>query len=166
MVGLSAPEANNGVVSLSNGDAKQTIAINSPVDMYYPIAPKVSADGKTADVMILNPSSGSGMVSVTNLKVSGTASPVTVAFRAATPAAVAEEPTVEEQFMYVEVNAKTLQYAAHFAELPETDAQTETPVEEPTPEPTGTPSISDVVRQIISSFIRALFDSVARLFGH
>lgn len=65
MVGLSAPEAGNGAVKLSDDASATEKEINSTVDMYYKVTP--NADGY---VVIEN--TGDSLISVTKVKVSGT----------------------------------------------------------------------------------------------
>ena len=167
-VGLSAPESKTGTwrISVTNGQQTKTLTINGALDQYYTIQP--ATDGS---VVIRNNSTA--MIAITNVKLSGNyTAPVT-------------GQSLEAPLM---VSKSLMRYAASFSTLAdtapvetaapeETPAPTEdpvvtpspelTPTPAPTPAPTPTPtnpSSDSSVMQLISSFVRSLFDGFSRLF--
>lgn len=134
MVGLSAPaeDQNIGQVTMSNGSEKAITDVTSAVDMYYNVTP--NADGY---VVIEN--TGTVLISVTNVKLSG------IADTGATP---------------FSVDDGLLAYMASFDTLEVTEP---TPVDpEPTPEP---PVENNTVSAIIHAIWASVRDSIGRLFG-
>ena len=145
-VGLSAPDSQNGSgrISVTNGESTKIQSINGALDQYYSVTP--APDGS---VVIEN--SGSAMISITNVKLSGEYIP----------------PAVAESVGPLRVSKSLMRYAADFAQLPETEEADPTPEPTPeaTPEPTSAPNFGDMIRQLISSFVESLFGSISRLFG-
>lgn len=134
MVGLSAPaeDQNIGQVTMSNGSEKAITDVTSAVDMYYNVTP--NADGY---VVIEN--TGTVLISVTNVKLSG------IADTGATP---------------FSVDDGLLAYMASFDTLEVTEP---TPVDpEPTPEP---PVENNTVSAIIHAIWAQVKTSIDRLFG-
>lgn len=134
MVGLSAPaeDQNIGRVTMSNGSEKAITDVTSAVDMYYNVTP--NADGY---VVIEN--TGTVLISVTNVKLSG------IADTGATP---------------FSVDDGLLAYMASFDTLEVTEP---TPVDpEPTPEP---PVENNTVSAIIHAIWAQVKTSIDRLFG-
>lgn len=133
MVGLSAPEAKSGKVMMSNGIEKATTDVKSAVDMYYNVTP--NADGY---VVIKNTSDA--LISVTNVKLSGTAN-----------ANGANTLSVDEGL---------LAYMASFDTLEVTEP---TPVDpEPSPD---TPAQNNTISAIIHAIWAQVKTSIDRLFG-
>lgn len=132
MVGLSAPEAKSGKVMMSNGIEKAPTDVKSAVDMYYNVTP--NADGY---VVIKNTSDA--LISVTNVKLSGTAN-----------ANGANTLSVDEGL---------LAYMASFDTLEVTEPA---PVE---PEPTPETPANNTVSAIIHAIWAQVKDSIGRLFG-
>ena len=142
MVGLSAPEqttdagdsvtAKQGQVTVSDGSAAKTQNISSNVDMYYAVTP-------TDNGYVVIENTGSALISVTNVKLSGTAN-----------ANGASTLSVDEGL---------LTYMASFNSL-----EVVQPEPEPTPDPE--PAVSN---NTVSAIIRAIWaqvmDSIGRLFG-
>lgn len=133
MVGLSAPAEgqNAGEVTMSNGSEKAPTNVNSAVDMYYNVTP--NADGY---VVIEN--TGSSLISVTNVKLSG---------------AAAVDATA------LSVDDGLLTYMASFDTLEVTEPA---PVE---PEPTPETPANNTVSAIIHAIWAQVKDSIGRLFG-
>lgn len=133
MVGLSAPAEgqNAGEVTMSNGSEKAPTDVNSAVDMYYNVTP--NADGY---VVIEN--TGSSLISVTNVKLSG---------------AAAVDATA------LSVDDGLLTYMASFDTLEVTEPA---PVE---PEPTPETPANNTVSAIIHAIWAQVKDSIGRLFG-
>lgn len=133
MVGLSAPAEgqNAGKVTMSNGSEKAPTNVNSAVDMYYNVTP--NADGY---VVIEN--TGSYLISVTNVKLSG---------------AAAVDATA------LSVDDGLLTYMASFDTLEVTEPA---PVE---PEPTPETPANNTVSAIIHAIWAQVKDSIGRLFG-
>ena len=133
MVGLSAPETGNGRVNLSSGANVESTAINSTVDMYYAVTP--NANGY---VVIEN--TGDALISVTNVKLSGTAN-------------VSGASTLS-------VDEGLLTYMASFNSLEVTEP---TPVDpEPSPD---TPAQNNTISAIIHAIWAQVKTSIDRLFG-
>ncbi len=132
MVGLSAPETGNGTVKLSSDAGVTPAEINSTVDMYYAVTP-------TADGYVVIENTSNALISVTNVKLSGTAN-----------ANGASTLSVDEGL---------LTYMASFNSL-----EVVQPEPEPTPDPE--PAVSN---NTVSAIIRAIWaqvmDSIGRLFG-
>lgn len=66
MIGLSAPEAGNGKVTVTSGADARELEIKSQTDMYYPVTP-------TADGYVYIKNSNDALIAVTNVKVVGAA---------------------------------------------------------------------------------------------
>lgn len=132
MVGLSAPEGTAAsTVKLSNDSTTKEQTISSVVDMYYEVTP--NADGY---VVIEN--AGSSLISVTNVKVSGTANGA-----AAT----------------LSVDDGLLTYMASFNTL-----NVIQPEPEPTPDPEPTVN-NNTVSAIIHAIWTQVMDGIGKLFG-
>lgn len=141
MVGLSAPEqttdagdsvtAKQGQVTVSDGSAAKPQNISSNVDMYYAVTP-------TADGYVVIKNTGSALISVTNVKLSGTA----------------------EGAGTFSVDDGLLAYMASFDSLEVTEP---TP-DEPDPIP-DTPVQNDSISAIIHAIWAQVKDSIDRLFG-
>lgn len=141
MVGLSAPEqttdagdsvtAKQGQVTVSDGSAAKTQNISSNVDMYYAVTP-------TADGYVVIKNTGSALISVTNVKLSGTA----------------------EGAGTFSVDDGLLAYMASFDSLEVTEP---TP-DEPDPIP-DTPVQNDSISAIIHAIWSSVRESIDRLFG-
>lgn len=132
MVGLSAPEGKAAsTVKLSNGSATKAQPISSVVDMYYEVTP--NADGY---VVIEN--TDDSLISVTNVKVSGTADGA-----AAT----------------LSVDDGLLTYMASFNTL-----NVIQPEPEPTPDPEPTVN-NNTVSAIIHAIWTQVMDGIGKLFG-
>lgn len=141
MVGLSAPEqttdagdsvtAKQGQVTVSDASAAKTQNISSNVDMYYAVTP-------TADGYVVITNTGSALISVTNVKLSGTA----------------------EGAGTFSVDDGLLAYMASFDSLEVTEP---TP-DEPDPIP-DTPVQNDSISAIIHAIWAQVKTSIDRLFG-
>lgn len=141
MVGLSAPEqttdagdsvtAKQGQVTVSDGSAAKTQNISSNVDMYYAVTP-------TAEGYVVITNNGSALISVTNVKLSGTA----------------------EGAGTFSVDDGLLAYMASFDSLEVTEP---TP-DEPDPIP-DTPVQNDSISAIIHAIWAQVKTSIDRLFG-
>ncbi|MDY5595726.1 MAG: vWA domain-containing protein [Oscillospiraceae bacterium] len=141
MVGLSAPEqttdagdsvtAKQGQVTVSDGSTAKTQNISSNVDMYYAVTP-------TADGYVVITNNGSALISVTNVKLSGTA----------------------EGAGTFSVDDGLLAYMASFDSLEVTEP---TP-DEPDPIP-DTPVQNDSISAIIHAIWAQVKTSIDRLFG-
>lgn len=132
MVGLSAPEGTAAsTVKLSNGSTTKEQTISSVVDMYYEVTP--NTDGY---VVIQN--TGDSLISVTNVKVSGTADGA-----AAT----------------LSVDEGLLTYMASFNSLEVTE-----PDAEPDPTPDTTPNQTTITATINAIWNRVM-NGIAKLFG-
>ena len=144
-VGLSAPDASDGTgsVYVNVDTAESVINVTSPVDMYYDITPFIGQDGS---VTIVN--KGDAMISITNLKYT---SPYVETVTFGTPLR--------------SLTMRSVMLAANNGGLFVEDTAQE-PVPTETPEPTHQPGIQDIVKQIISNFVQAIFRSIARLFGN
>ena len=132
-VGLSAPDSvsGGGSVTVTDGSGTKTLPIADALDQYYPVTP--APDGSVA---ITN--TGSDMISITNVKLSGDrVLPL----------------DMQSYSAPLMVSKSLMQYAAAFPELPAAG------------EPEPAPDISALVQQLISSFVQALFGSISRLFG-
>lgn len=131
MVGLSAPEDANSQVTMSNGTGTKEQNVQSYIDMYYEVTP--NADGY---VVIQN--TGDSLISVTNVKVSGTADGA-----AAT----------------LSVDDGLLTYMASFNSLEVTE-----PDAEPDPTPDTTPNQTTITATINAIWNRVM-NGIAKLFG-
>lgn len=138
-IGLSAPDEgkNTGTVTVNGKE----IEVTSAVDMYYPIEV-----GSSGAVTITN--TGDNLISVTKLKVTSAYDAATV-----TDAANHEEPNTAEPFGLITEELLDM--------LIGTMAPVDQQVEETLPQ-----ALKDIIKQILSEFVRVLFDNVAKLFGN
>ena len=168
-VGMSAPESKTGggSVTVTDGSGTKTQPIANALDQYYEITP--APDGS---VVITNPAGSTAMISITNVKLSGD-------YTAPVSGQSLDVPLT--------VSKSLIRYAASFSTLAdttpaetaapeETVAPTEEPIVTPTPEstpsptpspeptPTPTTSVRNIVQQLISSYVKSLFDGFSRLF--
>ena len=132
-VGLSAPDSvsGGGSVTVTDGSRTKTQSIANALDQYYIIEP--APDGS---VVIEN--SGSAMIAITNVKLSGDYTP----------------PAVVQSAGALRVSKSLMRYAADFSQLPTST------------EPKPTPDLGALIRQLISTFVESLFSSISRLFGN
>ncbi len=189
-IGLSAPDQNKntGTVTLKEG---KTIDVTSGVDMYYPI----TSDMIGANRVVTLTNTGSSMISVTNLKITGNKDIYDAAYEPKADTASVNEPlastlSVEDaiSMVFEPMTMRSVKIAANNgvdpdAVVPETPAPeepvvtpeptpdptpapAETPAPVVTPTPTQAPSVHDIVKQIVSSFVSNLFRSISRLFGN
>lgn len=131
MVGLSAPEGKASTVKLSAGNDAEQPTILSTVDMYYNVTP--NADGY---VVIQN--TGDSLISVTNVKVSGTA---------------------DDAAATLSVDDGLLTYMASFNSLEVTE-----PDADPDPTPDTTPNQTTITATINAIWNRVM-NGIAKLFG-
>lgn len=130
MVGLSAPEAGIGSVKLTKAENAEVLQIASVIDEYYVVTPDANGN-----VVIKN--AGNSLISVTNVKVSGTGA----------------------SSASIEVSPQLMSYVESFDTL--SVIEPETPVTpDPTPE-TPNNTISAIIHAIWSS----VKDSIGKLFG-
>ena len=142
-VGLRSAESGTAAnAEVSNGTGKTDYTAIKSIDMYYSVTPDANGN-----VYIKNADDSTGILAVTNIKVTDAA-----------PTAGGESKEVK--FF---ATAKTMSYVLGFDEL---ETGTAEPSPEPTTEPTQQPTISDVIRQLISDFVASLFGSIGRLFGN
>lgn len=152
-VGLST--AQNGQTANVTLGTDDTQTVSSPVDMYYTIQPIAG------NVFFIQNNSDT-VISLTKIKVSGNSRPVTISGAGAIVLSAAEEDVsaeaepVELQFV---VNAATMR-SVEMLLSGELDAP------DPTPDPTDNHGAQNWIAQLISSFVNALFRSIARLFGN
>ena len=172
-VGLSAVSGGTINAAVSNGDnTTQPIAytVEGKTHVFYTVKP--ADDGS---VMIKNNNQTKGAIlSITDLEIVGG------------EAAAIVEPELSTEAVQGPKLAATrslMSYARSFdadaaqplpeVETPQATAEPSPSVEptpsaepsNPTPTPTAAPSVQSIVRQLISSFVNALFNSVSRLFG-
>lgn len=130
MVGLSAPETGNGSVYLTKDEGKASQAINSVIDAYYEVIPDANGN-----VVIKN--AGTSLISVTNVKVSGTGA----------------------SSASFEVSPQLMSYVASFDTL-----NVMQPEPEPTPDPEPTVN-NNTVSAIIRAIWAQVMDGIGKLFG-
>ena len=141
---------------------------NAPeVDQYYDVTP---ADGSNK-VMVANTSETEGvLISVTNIKVSGGESALAVKASGDLGAkALSVTDEAEENALFVAVDEEAIAYASEFNGRrikAAVEAQMVVPETPDEPEVPQQPTIQDVIRDLLSSFVNALFGSISRLFGH
>lgn len=168
-IGLSAPKTGSGTVKINGVET----AVNSYVDMYYPI--RVPSNGT---VIIYNDGGEGNIISLTDLKITGVEqltdpqaakalfAPVTlrtVRFAAnngfGSEEIITEEPSPEP----------TIEPGDDPTVEPEPEQPIPEPTAEPTSEPTVTPtqpnSITNIVKQVVSGFVQSLIRNISRLFG-
>ena len=139
--------------------------VDNALDQYYP----VTNIGTNGSVIITN--TGSTMISVTNLKITGSEAIYNAAnARSAMTLSLPEDASVlsledAESMIFTPITVETVKLAANNGVDPDAAPTTE-PTPDPTVEPTEQPTFHDFVMQLISSFVKALFDSVSRLFGN
>ena len=162
MLGLSVQGTAEGSVSV-NGTALPE-QISHTTDMYYRVYPTVdktvNPDNVNGMLVIRNNSTNKARIAITNLKVSGVPANTDVSVSyGASALSVDETAEFEPQIVVT-------QSLMSFAQNPVSaqPAQPDQPEQPSDPEPT--PGIADMIRQLISSFVSALFGSIARLFGH
>lgn len=133
MVGLSAPDSENhtGIVSVPAGDnATTNINVVSAVDMYYEVTP-------TTQGYVFIKNTGDALISVTNVKVSGTGA----------------------SSASFEVGPQLMSYVASFDTL-----NVVQPEPEPTPDPEPTVN-NNTVSAIIRAIWAQVMDGIGKLFG-
>ena len=135
-VGLSVPE--EGAESAVVNVNGTTTTVTSAVDMYYPIEPNDGA------VTITN--NGDAMVSVTKLKVT---SPYSA------PDAVPDDTKMEP---FSVITPKLLRMLANQG------VDTQAGVDQPSQDD-AVASMKALIKQLISDFVRTLFQSISQLFG-
>ena len=152
MIGLSEPENRGGGKVSANG---KPIDVSTVVDQYY------AFDASSGKVILTN--TGTAMISVTNLKITGTWP---------TEKAVDENGvTIERSLAPKLLFSRALLTAVD--EMNQTSEAVEpTPTADPEPSPSTeptdepTPSLSDFIYRLLSDFVRSLFGSISRLFGN
>ena len=160
-IGLSAPQGSGGSVKINN--VVYEPEIGSTVDMYYPVTVQA---GNVVDIQ----NSGSGLISVTNVKITGSTKGSPSLNASVLSVADAERAasvlSVEDGLPYLAVTPKLLN--SFNAPVQAADPEpTPTADPEPTEDPTPTqPSFAEWISNLFSSFVNALFGSIARLFGH
>ena len=189
-IGLSAPDKDKdtGTVTLKEGE---TIDVTSCVDMYYPL----TADMIGANRVVTLRNTGSNMISVTNLKITGNEAiyaassgsakaPTRSTAKAMLKASPAEDviPMVFEP-----VTMRSVMVAANNGVDPDTVVEpgepedptsvtpdpeptvtpdpTPTPVVTPEPTPTPTPSSGNSFVKVVTNIVKSLLKSISRLFG-
>lgn len=130
LVGLSAPEAGNGSVYLTKNENKTSQEIKSVIDEYYEVTPDASGN-----VVIKN--AGASLISVTNVKVSGTGA----------------------SSASFEVSPQLMSYVASFDTLNVVQSEPE-----PTPDPEPTVN-NNTVSAIIRAIWTQVMDGIGKLFG-
>ena len=168
-IGLSALDGKTGSIEVN--DEAYTPDIASTVDMYYKVTPKEIEGEQTLKIKNV----GSSMISVTNVKITGSnatnpslnASVLSVA----DAESAASVLSVEDGLPYLAVTPRLLNSlnAPAQAEDPEPTPTADpepTPTADPEPTPTQQPSFAEWISNLLSSFVNALFGSIARLFGH
>lgn len=130
LVGLSAPEAGNGSVYLTKNENKTSQEIKSVIDEYYEVTPDASGN-----VVIKN--AGTSLISVTNVKVSGTGA----------------------SSASFEVSPQLMSYVASFDTLNVVQSEPE-----PTPDPEPTVN-NNTVSAIIRAIWTQVMDGIGKLFG-
>ena len=179
-IGLSAPETGSGTVTITGKDG--SVSVNSVMDMYYDFTVP-----STGSVTITN--TGSSLISVTNLKVTGVAGLLNVAAPDSTdPTDVSNSANSDailsaKRAVFAPVTLSTVRMAANngvdpeaTVEEPETPDVPDTPDTPDTPDEPDTPDQpddpkpgwsngTDVARQILSSFLQSLMNSMKKLFG-
>lgn len=130
LVGLSAPEAGNGSVYLTKNENKTSQEIKSVIDEYYEVTPDASGN-----VVIKN--AGTSLISVTNVKVSGTGA----------------------SSASFEVSPQLMSYVASFDTLNVVQSESE-----PTPDPEPTVN-NNTVSAIIRAIWTQVMDGIGKLFG-
>lgn len=131
MVGLSAPEDANSQVTMSNGTGTKKQNVQSYIDMYYEVTPN-------ADGCVVIENTGNSLISVTNVKVSGTA---------------------DDAAATLSVDDGLLTYMASFNSLEVTE-----PDAEPDPTPDTTPNQTTITATINAIWNRVM-NGIAKLFG-
>lgn len=130
MVGLSAPEEGRGSVYLTKEEGKASQAINSAIDEYFEVIPDANGN-----VVIKN--AGTSLISVTNVKVSGTGA----------------------SSASFEVSPQLMSYVAGFDTLSVVQPEPE-PTPDPEP-PVNNASVSAIIRAIWAQ----VMDGIGKLFG-
>ncbi len=184
-VGLSAPETGSGTVTITGRTGN--VDVTSVMDMYYDFT--VQEGGS---VTITNTSENGALISITNLKITGIPDLLESGEEAGGEDGAViggdgdlTEPNVmtsqeilsAKRAVLQPITLSTVRMAANDGVDPEatvedpTDVSDPQPTAEPDPAPseeptaTPTPSVTDIVRQLISSFVSRLFNSVSRLFA-
>ena len=161
-IGLSAPDGKTGSIKVN--DEAYTPDIDSTVDMYYKVTPKEIEGEQTLKIENV----GNSVISITNVKITG--SNATNPSLNAKVLSVAEAEPAEDGAPYLAVTPKLLARMSAPAQA-EDPQPTPTADPEPTPsadpEPTPTqPGFAEWISNLLSSFVSALFGSIARLFGN
>lgn len=156
-IGLSAPDenANTGKVTLIEGTDtvdEQSITVTSGVDMYYPITEDMI--GANRVVTITN--TGSSMISVTNLKITGNQDIYDALYADVTPTptpdaqghtnsiddnALAATLSVDDviSMVFEPMTMRSIKIAANNGVDPDLEAADPEPTEDPEPSPTAEP---------------------------
>ena len=164
MIGLSVQGDTAGEVTINN-DTANPQTVSSKTDMYYKINPTL--DGTKGQVIIKN--TGDVKIAITNLKVTGVLS-LTPEIKEIGPSVLAVNDTLNASSTtavpeaFVEPSLSINRSLLSFAQNPY-PAETTDDTGTTDPEPTHTP-LQELVVQLISNFVKALFNSIARLFGN
>lgn len=155
-IGMSA--VNGTAVNVDiNGEP---YTVSATTHMFYDLHPTATGN------VVIRVTGGNGILSVTDVeevlpaltgsrRLSFSASPELMLFAKSLSVIPEETPVPEETAAPVETAAPE-----------ETTSPTEDPVVTPTPEPTPTPTtnVRSIVQQLISSYVKSLFDGFSRLF--
>ena len=162
---LTLRSVGDNTYQIISGERRYRASLLAGLDTeYYPITP--DRIGANNTVTITN--TGDNMISVTNLKITGNQ---TIYNAANTPKASASPDATSEAtedvvpLVFDTVTMQTVKIAANNGVDPDAPAPvdpTPTP-DDPTPTPGG---FAELIQQLISAFVRNLFDSIARLFNH
>ena len=164
-LGLSAPDmgANGGTVTITGNGKTQTINVANAVDQYYPIQKDLLGTERVLTVT----NSGTTMISITNLKVTGVAeiyNAVKDRADAGTVFAVSDPETQLNEMIFEPITLRTIKLAANNGIDPDAIVEPGVPA---TPDE-GKPTWDDNAfnpSNILKTLFQLLLRSLSGLFG-
>ena len=149
LLGLKAPAGQASQVTVTNGESKKDITVNSATDMYYEITP--DGDG---NVVIYN--SGEAMIAVTKIRVTGVAD--TQNFTLMTTPALMSYVNSFDSLAYTE---ETIEPGTGEGDVDiETPSEPETPADPGTGSGTGDNTGNSTIKDIITEAVNSLWNSI------
>lgn len=149
LLGLKAPAGQASQVTVTNGELKKDIIVNSATDMYYEIIPDANGN-----VVIYN--SGEAMIAVTKIRVTGVAD--TQNFTLMTTPALMSYVNSFDSLAYTE---ETIEPGTGEGDVDiETPSEPETPADPGTGSGTGDNTGNSTIKDIITEAVNSLWNSI------
>lgn len=154
LLGIKAPAGTASKVTVTDGNTKKDIEINSATDMYYEITP--TSDG---NVVVYN--SGNAMIALTKVRVTGVENTQTLSLMA-TPQLMSYAASFDS-IPYTEEEADPEQGEGN-VDI-ETPSEPETPADPGTGSSTGNSTIQDIITEAVNSLWNSIWNGFSSWFG-